>query len=300
MSAAATLHDVTKRYGKRTALEQCSLEIPAGSVTALVGPNGAGKTTMLQILCGLLSPTSGEVRVLGADPGHDAAVIARIGFVAQEQPLYRSLTVRDTMRFGAATNPRWDQLRAVERLDRARVPLDQRVGELSGGQRAQVALALALGKRPELLLLDEPLASLDPLARREFLASLMETAADGGITIVLSSHLITDLERVCDHLIVLAHGDTQVSGSIAGLMASHRTLVGPRQNGTVRLAGVSEVIERTDSERETTLIARLGGPLIDSAWSQAQLGLEDLVLAYLARPAAPRVVVPAREPEPVA
>lgn len=181
-------------------------------VCALVGPNGAGKTTLLHCAAGLLSPTSGEVRVLGEVPAQDPLLLSRIGFVAQDMPLYRSFTVEEMLAVGARLNARWDAASARARLERLGIPFDRRIGNLSGGQRAQVALALATGKCPELLLLDEPLASLHPLARREFLQGLMETVAEDGTSVVLSSDLITDLERVCDHLMILTEGRIGVAG----------------------------------------------------------------------------------------
>jgi ABC-2 type transport system ATP-binding protein len=222
--------DLGKRFGRRWALEGCSFEVPEGTVAALVGPNGAGKTTLLHLAAGLLTPTAGSVRVFDADPVTDVTLLPRIGLVAQEMPLYRSFTVAETLTLGRRLNPRWDQERVTERLDQLGIPLTQKVGTLSGGQRAQVALAVALGKRPDLLLLDEPLASLDPLARREFMQTLMQTAAEGDLTIVLSSHLIADLERVCDHLVLLAAGHTQLAGSIESLVhpsGDHRATAEP-------------------------------------------------------------------------
>src|SRR5438309_3746865 len=214
MSAALTATGLSKRYGHRWALRDCSLEIPQGRVAALVGPNGAGKTTLLHLAAGLLRPTDGTVSVFGGTPGRDLDLLPEIGFMAQDVPLYRSFTVGEMVEFGRRTNVRWDSDLAVARLRRAGIDFAQRAGTLSGGQRAQVALALAFGKQPRLLLLDEPLASLDPLARREFLQVLMEGVAEDGVTVVLSSHVITDLERVCDYLILLSSSRTQVAGDI--------------------------------------------------------------------------------------
>ena len=284
------------RYGKRVALSDCSFEIPRGSVTALVGPNGAGKTTLLLLAAGLLRPTSGTVSVLGRIPYRDAGLISRIGFVAQDVPLYGSFTVAEMLRFGQKMNSGWDDEIVRQRMAKLGIPLNQRVRELSGGQRAQVSLALALGKRPEILLLDEPLASLDPLARREFMRVMMETAADGAITIVLSSHLVADLERICDHLVVLSSSRTRVVGEISALLDDHRILMGPRCDADApTIGGVASIVERTDSMRQTTLLVRTRGPILDPVWSSDTVTLEDLVLAYLARPAvtalpAPRLI----------
>ena len=281
------------RYGKRIALRDCSMEIASGTVTALVGPNGAGKTTLLLLAAGLLAPTAGTITVLDQTPHRDVELISRIGFVAQDVPLYGSFTVAEMLRFGQRMNHRWDQQLAQQRMEKLQIPLNQRVHELSGGQRAQVSLALALGKRPEILLLDEPLASLDPLARREFMRVVMETAADSKITIVLSSHLVADLERVCDHLVVLSSSRTQVVGEIGALLDSHRVLVGPHcDSAEIDIAGVASIVERTNSERQTSLLVRTNGPILDPRWTSEPVTLEDLVLAYLARPGATALPAP--------
>jgi ABC-2 type transport system ATP-binding protein len=287
MTAAVVATGLGKRYRHRWGLRDCTLQIPQGRVAALVGPNGAGKTTLLHLATGLSRPTAGTVRVLGRTPDRDIRLLADIGFVAQDVPLYRSFTVGELLEFGRHTNPRWDHQLALARLARVGIDLGQRAGTLSGGQRAQVALTLALAKRPRLLLLDEPLASLDPLARREFLQALMEAVTDGGLTVVLSSHLIADLERVCDHLIVLSASRTQVTGDIDQLLASHRILTGPRREavaGGAGVAGVATVVQHTHTERQSTLLVRTNGPIVDPTWSVQELGLEELVLAYLGQP----------------
>ena len=283
MTSALIATGLGKRYRRLWALRDCNIDIPDGRVVALVGPNGAGKTTLLHLAAGLLKPTVGTMRVLGRTPGRDIGLLADIGFVAQDVPLYRSFSVRDMLEFGRRTNSRWDDELASDRIERAHIDLEQRVGSLSGGQRAQVGLTLALAKRPRLLLLDEPLASLDPLARREFLQSLMAEVAEGELTVVLSSHLITDLERVCDHLIVLSASRTQVAGDIDALLASHRIVVGPRREGT-RVGGVGVVVQESHTDRQSTLLVRTDGPVLDPAWAVQEIGLEDLVLAYLGHP----------------
>jgi ABC-2 type transport system ATP-binding protein len=203
VSVAVQASELSKRYGKTLALDGCTFTLPAGRVSALVGPNGAGKTTLLHLATGLLEPSSGSISVLGDAPANNPDLLARVGFLAQDAPLYPSFRVEEILALGAHLNRRWDDAFVRTRLDRLAIPIDRRVGALSGGQRSQVALALAIGKRPELLLLDEPLASLDPLARREFMQGLMEAVAEEGMTILLSSHLLADLERVCDHLMIL-------------------------------------------------------------------------------------------------
>jgi ABC-2 type transport system ATP-binding protein len=192
---------------------------PRGRIAALVGPNGAGKTTLLHLAVGLLAPTTGSIRVLDRVPG-DPGLASQVGFVAQDIPLYRDFTAAEHLTMGRKLNRRFDETLARGRLERVAVPLERRVGTLSGGQRAQVALTLALARRPELLLLDEPLASLDPLARREFLQALMGSVAEQGVTVVLSSHLLADLERVCDYLIVLSSARVQVLGPVEELLTS--------------------------------------------------------------------------------
>lgn len=276
---------LTRSYGRHVALDDCTLDIPAGAVVALVGPNGAGKSTLLHLVAGLLRPTSGSVEVLGGDPARDAALLPRIGLVAQDAPLYPSFRVREVLELGRRLNPRWDGDRMVERLRQLDIDLAQRVGSLSGGQRAQVALALALGKRPDLLLLDEPLASLDPLARRELMATLMETAAEGDLTIVLSSHLLVDLERVCDHLVVVANGRLRACDDIDSLLDQHRVVIGAPPTGPI--AGVAEVVDHTTTGTHTTMTVRIDGPILDPQWEVEPIGLEDLVLAYLSQAHAP-------------
>ena len=230
MTAVLQTRGLGKRYRRSWALSDCTLDIPAGRIAGLVGPNGAGKTTLLHLATGLLRPTTGTLEVLGGPPPASPAELARIGFVAQDTPTYAHLTVADHLRLGAHLNPGWDAATARDRIDRLGLDPDQRAGKLSGGQRAQLALTLAIAKRPELLILDEPVASLDPLARREFLRGLMETVVDQGLSVVLSSHLVTDLERVCDYLIVLVGSRVQLAGDVDQLLAAHHLLTGPRRD----------------------------------------------------------------------
>jgi ABC-2 type transport system ATP-binding protein len=220
MSAVLEATGLGKRYGRRWALSECTLTVPQGRVVGLVGPNGAGKTTLLQLAVGLLSPTAGALQVLGGKPGDGPAQLGRVGFVAQDTPTYARLSVADHLRFGAWLNPRWDAALANRRIERLGLEPRQRTGTLSGGQRAQLSLTMAIAKRPDLLVLDEPVASLDPLARRDFLESLMEVADEQGVSVVLSSHLVADVERVCDYVIVLVDSRVQVAGTIAELLAS--------------------------------------------------------------------------------
>jgi ABC-2 type transport system ATP-binding protein len=276
---------LSKRYGRRVALSDCSLSIPAGHVVGLVGPNGAGKTTLLHLAMGLLRPGSGVIRVLGESPASGPAQLMSVGFVAQDTPIYAGLSVADHLRFGAHTNPGWDQRLADERIGMLGLDRSQKAGNLSGGQRAQLALTLAIAKNPELLILDEPVASLDPLARREFLQSLMAFIADHGASVILSSHLVSDLERVCDYLVVLVDSRVRVAGEVEDLLAIHHRVTGPRHHLIDRRAGV-EVIEESHTDRQSTLIVRSDVPIVDSMASVEQITLEDLVLAYMSKAAA--------------
>ncbi len=282
MNTAIETHDLSKRYRRVRALTECTVTVPAGRISALVGPNGAGKTTLLRMLAGLARPTGGTAAVLGGEPRQDPAFLAEIGFLAQEIPLYRRFTAEDHIRLGAHMNPRWDAPLARTRLAELRIPLDRRVGALSGGQRAQVGLALTLAKRPRLLLLDEPVAALDPLARRNFLGTLISAVAEaeGALTVVLSSHLVTDLERVCDHLILLAGSRIQLCGDIATLLAEHKVLVGPRQDAAA-IARAHTVVQSVTTAGLASLLVRLSGPVADSACQAEDVAFEELVLAYL-------------------
>jgi ABC-2 type transport system ATP-binding protein len=239
-----------KRYGRQWALGDCTLSLPVGRVTALVGPNGAGKTTLMHLIAGLAQPDAGRVRVFDQAPVNNTDVLARVGFVAQDTPLYLDFTVTDLLTTGARLNRRWDTDLARARLARVDIPLDKPTGKLSGGQRAQVALAVAMAKRPDLLLLDEPVARLDPLARREFLQALMGAVAEDGTTVLLSSHIVGDLERACDYLIVLHTARVQVLGAVDELLASHKILVGQRREtaDVAGTAGVAAVV--TESRRQ--------------------------------------------------
>ncbi len=291
MTAVIETAALGKRYGRTWALRGSTLSVPAGRVVGLVGSNGAGKSTLLNLAVGLLQPTEGQITVLGGRPGHNAGQLAKVGILAQDVPLYSGLTVGDHLRLGAGLNPRWDTAAAEARIARVGLDHSQRAGALSGGQRAQLALAVAIGKRPELLILDEPVASLDPLARREFLADLMELAADG-LSIVLSSHLLADVERVCDHLIILAAGSVRLAGDVDDLLEAHKVLVGATRD-PARLPADQTVIQQSHTDRQSTFLVRTTEPVLDPSWTVTDVGLEDLVLAYMAAPIA---VAPAAAP----
>ncbi|MFG1856650.1 ABC transporter ATP-binding protein [Actinomadura geliboluensis] len=267
---------LTKRYGRRReALSGVDLHVPAGRIVGLVGPNGAGKSTLLNMACGLLEPTSGSLRVLGSPPAASAAHLARVGFVAQNTPVYPSFSVADHLRLGARLNPSWDQGMAERRIAQVGLNPGQKAGRLSGGQRAQLALTIAAAKRPELLVFDEPAAALDPLARQGFLANLMEFVTELGASAVLSSHLLGDIEQVCDYLIVLCDARVQVAGDVRDLLARHHRVT----RDLDRLPAGVEIVR-----------AEQGGALVRTALPASELplragpvSLEELVLAYMSR-----------------
>ncbi|MDH2428903.1 ABC transporter ATP-binding protein [Sphaerisporangium sp. TRM90804] len=280
MTAVLEAQGLGKRYGKHWALRECTVDIPAGHVVGLVGPNGAGKTTLLKLASGQLEPTAGGIAVLGGRPVSGRAQLAKVGFVAQDTPVYAGLSVAEHLRLGARLNPRWDAAMARERVARLGLVPTQRAGKLSGGQRAQLALTLGLAKRPELLILDEPVASLDPLARREFMQGLMEATVEHEFSVVLSSHLVSDLERVCDFLIVLVDSRVQIAGETDRLLSTHHRLTGPRRDPD-RLPADQHVVSASHTDRQSTYVVRTDAPIHDPAWTVTHLSLEDLVLAYM-------------------
>ena len=282
MSAVIQASGLGKRYRRIWALRDCTLAIPEARVVGLVGPNGAGKTTLLCLAAGMLAPTCGAITVLGQRPAAGPAQLARVGFVAQDTPAYARMTVAGHLHLGAWLNPAWDDDLARRRIAQLGLDLKQRAGSLSGGQRAQLALTLALAKRPELLILDEPVAALDPLARREFLQGLMEAVAEHEVSVVLSSHLVADLERVCDYMIVLVASKVQLAGEVSELLSSHRRLSGLRRDPGSLPAG-QEVITESHTDKQTVLLIRSDEPVLDPAWTVTPVSLEDLVLAYMSR-----------------
>ena len=272
------------RYGKHQALVDCSLRIPSGSVVAVVGRNGAGKTTLLELLAGLRRPSSGAVTVLGepawpATPG----LLARVGFVGQDIPLYRGLRVPDLLKLGQRLNGGWDEKYAVERLRDRAVPFDVKIGKLSGGQQTQVALVMALAKRPDLLILDEPLADLDPVARREVMGTLMIDLAERNVTVVLSSHSLSDLTRACDWLVLVESGRVRLANSIDSLLAGHQLLTGPVELAD-RMVGRHTGVSLHRGDRQAILLVDGDDPALrhDPRWDVRQPTVEDLVFAYMA------------------
>jgi ABC-2 type transport system ATP-binding protein len=280
VTAVIETSDLGKRYRRKWVLTDCTLSVPAGHVVGLIGPNGAGKTTLLSLAVGLIAPDAGTIEVLGGRPAGGQAQLARVGFLAQDSPVYAGLSVADHLKLGARLNPGWDRELARSRVDRLDLDPRQKAGTLSGGQRAQLALTLAIAKRPELLVLDEPVASLDPLARREFLQDLMEAVAEQELSVVLSSHLVADLERVCDYVIVLVGSRVRVAGPVDELLATHHLLSGPLRDPVTLPAG-QQVISASHTDVQTTLLVRTTGEILDPAWTVSDVGLEDLVLAYM-------------------
>ncbi|GAA5193870.1 ABC transporter ATP-binding protein [Rugosimonospora acidiphila] len=286
MTAVLHTERLTKRYGHRPALTDVDLDIPPGRVVGLVGPNGAGKSTLLGLAGGLITPTSGTITVLGNRPAANAAHLARVGFVAQNTPVYPGLSVRDHLRLGARLNRSWDQRLAERRIAQVGLDPGQKAGRLSGGQHAQLALTIAVAKRPELLILDEPVAALDPLARNQFLRNLMEFIGELEVTVVLSSHLISDLEQVCDHLVLLSASRVQLAGEVDALLAEHHRLRAARGDLDDLPAEV-EVITAEHRAGESTVVVRRAGtaPIPGGAHRIESVGLEELILAYLTRAA---------------
>ena len=277
MTPALRADRLGKRYGHAWALREATFEVPSGAVVGLVGPNGAGKSTLLQMTIGLLEPTEGQVTVFGATSrANRADTLGRVSYVAQDHPLYREFNVSDMFRFGRCMNPTWDQALAERRMATLGIPLRRKIKRLSGGQQAQVALAMALAKRAPLLVLDEPVASLDPVARLEFMREVMAAVADTGLTVVIASHVVSELERICDHVIVLT---------------------GPRQGARAEVSGV--VVQRTDSDRHSVAVVRTHPGRPDPAgWQAKPVGFEELVLAYLQHPASADLVPGQADPRP--
>src|SRR5580692_3400567 len=282
-----------KRYGATWALRECTLEIPAGRVAALVGPNGAGKSTLLNLAVGLTGPSAGDVTVLGGRRAGSPAALDGIAFVAQDTPLYKNLRVADMIYITRSLNRRFDQPYATARLAELAIPPKRKTGKLSGGQQAQLALTLALGRRPRLLVLDEPVAMLDPVARDDFMATVMLAAADDGVSVLLSSHVLAELERVADYLILLSRGRVQVAGEVDDLLASHRVLTGPAAEAGRYAEWPVVHVRRAEAQAHLLVRAAADDP-VPPGWEAHPVGLEELALAYLREPGAAALPGPAR------
>jgi ABC-2 type transport system ATP-binding protein len=283
-----------KRYGGTWALRECSLAIPAGHVAALVGPNGAGKTTLLNLTVGLVAPSAGNVTVLGGLSAGSLAALDGIAFVAQDTPLYKNLSAADMLHVTSNLNRRFDERYAKSRLHDLGIPLQRKAGKLSGGQQSQLALTLALARRPRLLVLDEPVAMLDPIARHDFMATVLMAAADDGVSVLLSSHVLAELERVADYLVLLSHGRVQVAGEVDDLLAGHRLVSGPAAQAD-RLAELLVVVHARRGEAQTHLLVRATPEdPVPAGWEAHPVGLEELALAYLREPGAATLPGPDR------
>jgi ABC-2 type transport system ATP-binding protein len=283
-----------KRYGGTWALRECSLAIPAGHVAALVGPNGAGKSTVLNLTVGLVAPSAGSVTVLGGLSAGSLAALDGIAFVAQDTPLYKNLSAADMLHLTSNLNRRFDERYAKSRLQDLGIPLQRKAGKLSGGQQAQLALTLALARRPRLLVLDEPVAMLDPIARHDFMATVLMAAADDGVSVLLSSHVLTELERVADYLVLLSHGRVQVAGEVDDLLASHRVVTGPAAQAD-QYAELLIVVHARRGEAQTHLLVRATAEdPVPAGWEGHPVGLEELALAYLREPGAAALPGPDR------
>ena len=282
-----------KRYRSTWALRECTLAIPAGHVAALVGPNGAGKTTLLNLAVGLAEPSAGIVTVLGGLPAGSPAALDGIAFVAQDAPLYKNLSAADMLHLTRNLNRRFDQHYAQARLGELGIPLKRKAGRLSGGQQAQLALTLALARRPRLLVLDEPVAMLDPVARHDFMAIVLAAMVDDGVAVVLSSHVLAELERVADSLILLSKGRVQVAGEVEDLLASHRVLTGPAAEAGGYAERPVVYLRRAEAQAHLLVRATAGDP-VPPGWEAHPVGLEELALAYLREPGAAALPGPAR------
>jgi ABC-2 type transport system ATP-binding protein len=274
-------NDLGKRYGRTWALRACTLAIPEGHLAALVGPNGAGKTTLLNLTVGLTDPSSGTISVLGGRRAGSLAALDGVAFVAQNAPLYTNLTAADLLHETRNLNRRFDQGYAERRLGELGIPLRHKAGKMSGGQQAQVALTLALARRPKLLVLDEPLANLDPLAREDFMATVVAAAAEDGVSVVLSSHVLAELERVADYLVLVAHGNIQVAGQVVDLLAAHRMLIGPASE-SARYRRDWNVVHVSSTASEEQLLVRYdASDSVPPGWEERSITLEELTLAHL-------------------
>jgi len=287
------INSLTKAFGEFTAVRELSFSVRPGEVLGLVGPNGAGKTTLLKLAVGLAEPNAGSVTVLGGQPAGSPAALDGIAFVAQDTPLYKNLSAADMMHLTRNLNRRFDQPYAESRLAELGIPRKRKAGKLSGGQRAQLALTLALARRPRLLVLDEPVAMLDPVARHDFMATVLMAAADDGVSVLLSSHVLAELERVADYLILLSRGRVQVAGEVDDLLAGHRMLTGPTAEADQYSEQPVVHARRGAAQAHLLVRATADGP-VPPGWEAHPIGLEELALAYLREPGAVALPGPAR------
>jgi ABC-2 type transport system ATP-binding protein len=272
---------LARRFGRKWALRDCTLSIPAGRVAALVGPNGAGKSTFLRIAAGLSRPTSGLIKVLGDVPnGSDASLLKRVGYLDQERPLYQGFRVDEMFRFGEGTNPTWNMATAHAYVDQLGISLRDRVNNLSGGQQAQVALTMCLAKQPELLILDEPAAELDPVAREDLLRLLMREVAERGTSVVLSTHALGDVGSICDYLVIMSHSKIVLHDDLEFVVESHRFLSSSSSNAPALPEGAT-IVDTRIGGREVTYLVRLTLPLVEETWQVTEPTLDEIIMAYL-------------------
>jgi ABC-2 type transport system ATP-binding protein len=274
-------YELTKRFRRRTALSECTLSVPRGRINALVGPNGSGKTTLLRLLAGLSRPSEGSFSVLGEDFATSANLLRpRIGYLDQDRPLYPRWRVREILDFCRRTNPTWDAELAERNLRLVGVDLSYRVRELSGGQRAQVALAACFAKHPELVLLDEPASALDPAARQDLLQNITELFADGDTSVLMSTHAISDVAAICDYVVILSESRVVLSEDLEYILESHRLLSRGSSDGVSVPSGAT-VLEERRTTREVTYLVRLAMPLEPDGWRIERPTLDEIVIAYL-------------------
>lgn len=282
MTYAIEAQDLGKRYGRRWALRNCDLQLPSGKVSALVGLNGAGKTTLLHLAMGLLKADEGTIQVQGKTPSStEMRVLEHVGFVAQDHPLYHHLAVHELLTLGRKLNASWDKAYALALLERLSIEPKRAVGKLSGGQQAQVALIMAIAKRPALLILDEPFANVDPLARQEFIKVVMEAVENDGISVVLSSNQISDIDVTCDYLVLLSASQVQMADEIEQIVAEHKLLTGPHERAD-QIMRRHHVIKASQSGRQSNILIRADGAIDNQHWQTQDVSLEEIILAYLA------------------
>lgn len=281
MLSVLSTTNLEKSYKGKLALKNCTIDIPPGAVVALVGPNGAGKTTLLDIIAGLLSPSAGEVKLFDSALPGSLEALQRISFVAQNSPLNKNMTVMDAIRITGLLNIAFDRDYAQARLRKLQIPLGRRIGQLSGGHKAQVALTLAIARRPRLLLLDEPLSSLDSLARQQFLSELMADVASTGLSVIFSSHSISELEKVCDYLILIVGGEVKLCDSMENIIDSHRVIA--CAPGELDYRRDIEIIERKLGAQFATNLVRVKSLLSLDSFESQPTTLDSIVLSYLRR-----------------
>jgi ABC-2 type transport system ATP-binding protein len=290
MTTALETVDLGRRYMLHWGLRNCSLRVPEGSITGLVGPNGAGKSTLLRLAAGISKPSAGSLKVFDQKVNPNSPdFLAKVGYLDQSRPLYKQFRVDELMKLGGKLSDSWDQASVARWLEELKIPLDWKVSLLSVGQQAQVALAMCMGKRPHLLLLDEPMASLDPLARRGVSQMLLDSVVEHKTTVLISSHIVSELESMCDYLIMLSKSRVQIAGSVESILSNHHVLVGPLASASFES---TNVISSTKAGRQGTYLIEGDFGSVDAEWEVASPDLEEIVLAYLENPTKQSVTAP--------